>query len=584
MKVDVLVAEIGSTTTVVNAFKDLDTENPVFWAQGQAPTSVLDGDVRIGLQGAIDDLCRKMKIDSLEYDEMLATSSAAGGLKMTVHGLVYDMTAKAAKEAALGAGGIIHYVTAGKLRRTDLAKIKEINPNLILIAGGVDYGERDTALDNAEKIRALDLKTPIIYAGNIENQEEMKLIFDEESGQKLYNVENVYPKIDDLNVEPCRKVIQDAFEEHITNAPGMEHVRDMVNGPIIPTPGAVMECTKLLYDCLGDLIVLDVGGATTDLHSVATESDKIARIMISPEPKAKRTVEGDLGVYVNRMKVIESIGEEQMRKDCEKMGIDLDKTLESYVAIPKTEDEFKLVERLTKEAVLKAVERHAGIIRYIYGPSGRSTVAEGKDLTPVKYIVGTGGALTRLPHRVEIMQEIAKHNESGMMLFPTEHAQILVDNDYIMASLGVLSKRHREGAIRLLEKSLQFKFPEKKEEQSFTVLSKAMAEADREAEAAKQKEEEYRKHIEECEAMGYDMSEYKNPEAIGGASEEEIKAARAAAEAAGAEAEKEAIRSGQGLKGKWAAKTESGGQYMGDCTHDCKHCTRRNCPNRVEPL
>lgn len=580
MKVDVLVAEIGSTTTVVNAFKDLDTDNPVFWAQGQAPTSVMDGDVRIGLQGAIEDLCKKMEIDSLEYDEMLATSSAAGGLKMTVHGLVYDMTAKAAKEAALGAGGIIHYVTAGKLRRTDLAKIKEVNPNLILIAGGVDYGERETAIDNAEKIRALGLKTPIIYAGNIENQEEMKLIFDEESGQKLYNVENVYPKIDDLNVEPCRKVIQDAFEEHITNAPGMEHVRDMVNGPIIPTPGAVMECTKLLYDCLGDLIVLDVGGATTDLHSVATESDKIARIMVSPEPKAKRTVEGDLGVYVNRMKVIESIGEEKLRKECEKMGIDLDKTLETYVAIPKTEDEFKLVERLTKEAVLKAVERHAGIIRYIYGPSGRSTVAEGKDLTPVKYIVGTGGALTRLPHRVEIMREIAKHNETGMMLFPTEHAQILVDNDYIMASLGVLSKRYREAAIRLLEKSLGFTFPEKKE-QDFTVISKAMEDVNRELEEAKKRDEEYRKHIEECEAMGYDMTAFKEEEKIGGASEEEMKAAREAALAQSDE--KAEMRDGQGIKGKWAAKTESGGQYMGDCTHDCKHCTRRNCPNRVEP-
>ena len=573
MKVDVLVAEIGSTTTVVNAFKDLDTDNPVFWAQGQAPTSVLDGDVRIGLQGAIDDLCKKMNIDNLEYGEMLATSSAAGGLKMTVHGLVYDMTAKAAKEAALGAGGIIHYITAGKLRRTDLAKIKEINPNLILIAGGVDYGERDTAIENAEKIRSLGLKTPIIYAGNIENQEEMKLIFDEESGQQLYNVENVYPKIDDLNVEPCRKVIQDAFEQHITHAPGMEHVRDMVNGPIIPT-GAVMECTKLLYDCLGDLIVLDVGGATTDLHSVATESDKIARIMISPEPKAKRTVEGDLGVYVNRMKVIESIGEEQMRKDCEKMGIDLDETLASYVAIPKTEAEFKLVERLTKEAVLKAVERHAGIIRYIYGPSGRSTVAEGKDLTQVKYIVGTGGALTRLPHRVEIMEEIAKHNETGMMLFPTEHAQILVDNDYIMASLGVLSKRYREAAIKLLEKSLDFKFPERKAENN---AAKYMAEIDYADAEAKKRDEEYKKHIEEMENMGYDMSAYKEEETIGGATDAEVEAARREALD-----EKEEMRQGGGVKGKWAAKTESGGQYMGDCTHDCKHCTRRNCPNRVE--
>ena len=171
MKVDVLVAEIGSTTTVVNAFTDLDTDHPCFWGQGQAPTSVLEGDVRVGLQGAVDDLCRKKGIKSIEYDEMLATSSAAGGLKMTVHGLVYDMTAKAAKEAALGAGAIIHNVTAGRLRRTDLAKIREINPNLILIAGGVDYGERDTALDNAEKIAAMGLKTPVIYAGNIENQE-----------------------------------------------------------------------------------------------------------------------------------------------------------------------------------------------------------------------------------------------------------------------------------------------------------------------------------------------------------------------------------------------------------------------------
>lgn len=102
MKVDVLVAEIGSTTTVVNAFHGLDGDRPVYLGQGQAPTSVLDGDVRIGLQSAVSDLCGKLGTESLEYREMLATSSAAGGLKMTVHGLVYDMTAKAAREAALG--------------------------------------------------------------------------------------------------------------------------------------------------------------------------------------------------------------------------------------------------------------------------------------------------------------------------------------------------------------------------------------------------------------------------------------------------------------------------------------------------
>ena len=563
MKVDVLVAEIGSTTTVVNAFKDLDTENPVFWAQGQAPTSVLDGDVRVGLQGAIDDLCRKMGIDKLEYDQMLATSSAAGGLKMTVHGLVYDMTAKAAKEAALGAGGIIHYVTAGRLRRTDLAKIKEINPNLILIAGGVDYGERDTAIYNAEMIRNMGLKTPVVYAGNVENQEEMKLIFDEESGQPLYLIENVYPKIDELNVEPCRKVIQDAFEEHITHAPGMEHVRDMVNGPIIPTPGAVMECTKLLYDCIGDLIVLDVGGATTDLHSVTEDSDLVSRILTAPEPKAKRTVEGDLGVYVNRMKVIESIGEEALREECHKMGIDLDETLSTYVAIPKNEAEIKLVERLTKEAVLKAVERHAGQIRYVYGPSGRSTLAEGKDLTQVRYIVGTGGALTRLPNRLAIMRAILKDNETGMKLYPSENVEFLVDNDYIMASLGVLSKTHREGAIKLLEKSLGIKFPEKKEEEKSRIIQELQ---NLQAERTKQ-EKELEKHIEEMEKMGYDMSAYKNPEAIGGATREEVEKAKQEAFAKNPHV----MRACGDVEGR-----------MPDCDRNCRLCHRKHCKFRQE--
>ncbi|MBO5994304.1 MAG: glutamate mutase L [Firmicutes bacterium] len=526
MKVDVLVAEIGSTTTVVNAFKDLDSENPVFWAQGQAPTSVLEGDVRIGLQGAVDDLKAKMGIDELEYDEMLATSSAAGGLKMTVHGLVYDMTAKAAREAALGAGGIIHNITVGRLRRTDLAKIKEINPNLILIAGGVDFGERDTAIYNAELIRSMGLKTPVVYAGNIENQEEMKLIFDEESGQRLYLVDNVYPKIDTLNVEPCRKVIQEAFEDNITKAPGMEHVRDMVNGPIIPTPGAVMECTKLLYDCLGEVMTIDVGGATTDVHAVSEDSEAIARVLIAPEPKAKRTVEGDLGLYVNRYKVIESIGEEKLRKECdEKLHIDLDDTLSTYVAIPKKENEFKLVERLCQEATLKAVERHAGSIRYVYGPSGRTTVAEGKDLTQIKYIVGTGGALTRLPHRVDIMEMIPKDNETGMKLYPSDAVKILVDNYYIMASLGVLSKTHRQGAIKLLGQSLGMELKERHQD---IEKDKFIKELQSMAKAAHDKQEELQQHIKEMEDMGYDLTEYKESLKgnIGGATKEEVEAAK----------------------------------------------------------
>lgn len=449
MKINVLVAEIGSTTTVVNAFNGIGTPCPTFVGQGQAPTTVLEGDVTVGLKGAINSLKENLHADDITWDDMLATSSAAGGLKMTVHGLVYDMTVRAAKEAALGAGGIIKMVTSGRLRRTDLKKIQEINPNIILVAGGVDYGERETALDNMEMILSMGLKTPIIYAGNIENQEEVKEMC-EEAGVQLYLVENVYPKIDMLVVEPTRKVIQDAFEEHIIHAPGMTKVRDLVKGPIIPTPGAVMEAAKVLKEDLGDLVIFDVGGATTDVHSVTQGSEEINSILISPEPEAKRTVEGDLGVFVNVNHVVDKIGIEELKKEFP----DADEILSSYKPIPETDREKEFVERLTLEAVLTSLERHAGQMRYLYGASGKKTVAEGKDLTAIKYVIGTGGALTRLPNKVKILEKVCTYGK-GLELYPTVAAKILIDEDYIFSSLGVLSKKYPEDALLLMKKSLR---------------------------------------------------------------------------------------------------------------------------------
>lgn len=449
MKINVLVAEIGSTTTVVNAFNGIGSSCPKFIGQGQAPTTVLDGDVTVGLRGAVEDLKKSIGADEITWDEMLATSSAAGGLRMSVHGLVYDMTVRAAKEAALGAGGILKHTTAGKMRRTDLKKIQEINPNIILVAGGVDYGERETALHNFELIASMGLNIPVIYAGNIENHDEIREIA-EEKNIRLYIVENVYPKVDVLNVEPTRRVIQQVFEEHIIHAPGMTKVRDMVNGPIIPTPGAVMEAAKLLKEALGDLVVFDVGGATTDVHSVTEGSEEISRILISPEPVAKRTVEGDLGMFVNLPHVVEKIGMENLLKEFP----DAEELIKNAKPIPETDREKEFIERLAKEAVLTSLERHAGALRHLYSSTGKKTVAEGKDLTNVKYIIGTGGALTRLPRRIEILKAVGTHSK-GTELFPNKDAKILIDNYYIMASLGVLSKRYPEDALALMKESME---------------------------------------------------------------------------------------------------------------------------------
>jgi len=453
MKIDCLVAEIGSTTTVVNAFNGIHTSKPTFVGQGFAPTTVLLGDVNLGLSSAIDDLKTKLKTTHLDINETFACSSAAGGLKMSVHGLVHDMTVKAAKEAALGAGANLHLVTSGVLTEFDLEKMQSLHLNIILIAGGVDYGESKTALENAKKIASLNLGIPVIYAGNIQNQEEIKAIFTKSGQGHLLSVApNVYPRIDKLEVTETRKIIQRVFEENITKAPGMEKVRSLIQGPIIPVPGAVMRAASMLYQEIGDLVCVDIGGATTDVHSVTDGSEEVRRKLISPEPFEKRTVEGDLGLYVNKDSLIEVVGTDRLKKELAINDNDWKEIISHYEVIPNAK-QLPLTERLAYHALCLAMKRHAGHFMNVYGTNGMTKLAEGKDLTNVKYLIGTGGALTRLPNRLAIINQYLLEADE-LTLKPTRSTMTLIDNEYIMATLGVLSLKYPDAAMILLKTSL----------------------------------------------------------------------------------------------------------------------------------
>lgn len=454
MKIDALVAEIGSTTTIMNAFDGLTTDNPVFLGSGFAATTVAQGDVNIGLNQAKINLMQKLNVKELLAKDIFASSSAAGGLKMSVHGLVYDMTVKAAKEAALGAGANLKIITSGILDEFQIEDIKKEKLNIIMISGGVDFGERKTALENAKIISGLKLNIPVIYAGNIQNHTWVKKFFEENhQEQYLYISNNVYPKIDCLEVDNTRKIIQDVFEKHIIQAPGMEHVKEIVNETIIPTPGAVMEAAKLLQSAIGDLITVDVGGATTDIHSVTQGKEEINKILIAPEPFAKRTVEGDMGVYVNKDAIIKMVGQDSLLKSVGIAHEELNDLLEDYKPIPDKK-QIPLTEKLTEIAFDISLKRHAGKLVYMYNSSGKVAYAEGKDLTDIKYLVATGGALTKLPNRLEIIKSVL-NKQNNLVLSPSPKTTILIDNDYIMASLGVLSKKYPTAALKLLKKSLR---------------------------------------------------------------------------------------------------------------------------------
>jgi hypothetical protein len=423
--IDALVAEIGSTTTMLTAFDGLsgwpETE-PRTLGQGVAPTSVAEGDVGMGVDAARADL--ESLLGPLEPRMTLATSSAAGGLRMTVHGLTQRMTAMAAHEAALGAGAVVEYQTSGHLRDHDLDRIAAARPSLVLLAGGVEGGDSETVLFNARRLTELEARPIVVYGGNSQIAEEARAIL-EGAGFRVRVTANVYPAIDELDIVPARAAIHDAFEEHITHAPGMERIASFVTGRILPTPGAVLIASELLASALGDLVVIDVGGATTDVHSVTDGSPEYEGMRTDPEPHAKRTVEGDLGTFVSAAHTAALLPEES-------------RPAVLPPAIPRTDEEVAAALLLARTAAVTAVQRHAGRLVSLYTPTGRQTVARGRDLTACRLVIGTGGALTRLPGGIGVLEQTRGH-EGGDRLLPAPDAICALDSDYVFACCGTLA-------------------------------------------------------------------------------------------------------------------------------------------------
>ncbi len=430
--IEVLTIEVGSTITKVNGFNLRSDVGFEHVAQGFAPTSVAQGDVGVGVEQAIADLEARLG-GSIGKPETFVNSSAAGGLRMVVHGLTYSMTARAAREAALGAGGIVKMITAGPLGDFDLQEIRSIHPNIILLAGGVDFGEKHIVLNNAEKIASLRLPIPVLYAGNAAIRKQIRQIF-EDAGIETLVAANVFPDVDVLNIEPLRRLIHEVFSRHIIHAPGMARFGDLTRWGILPTPGAVLCGAELFAEELGDCLVFDVGGATTDIHSVTEGSLEWSPRLTEPEPKAKRTVEGDLGVYVNARNIVELVGEPEW----EARLVDLQ-------AMPSTEQQKEVTRWLCTKAVETGIRRHAGVVTDLYTPTGKKLIVKGKDLSAVKWVVGTGGALTRVEGGEAILRSVC--TGPGKYLFPSPDAAILMDRDYRFSALGTLAQAYPD-AVR----------------------------------------------------------------------------------------------------------------------------------------
>ena len=456
-----LLIDFGSTFTKVLA---VDMARECILGRAQAPTTV-DVDITIGLGQALERLKEQAGQDLSIFQHRLACSSARGGLRMIAIGLVPELSLEAARRAALGAGARVLKAYSHKLTLHELETIVGRAPDMILLAGGTDGGNETVILHNARFLANSSLNVPVIVAGNKEVADSARDIL-AEKGKDVRVTENVMPNLSQLNVEPVRETIRQVFMEKIVEAKGIKKAEALVGTVTMPTPAAVLQAAELLARGiddeagLGELMVVDVGGATTDVHSVARGDPRREAVVVRglPEPYAKRTVEGDLGLRVSAVSLMEAVGKAKLR---DYIGLD-ELTLESDVHyraketsfVPQTVQSQAVDDGLAKAAVELSVERHVGSLREHYLPTGFCYIQEGKDLTGINHLIGTGGIFCHSAHSRQILQ-LALFDRSNPFLLRPQQPRLWIDPLYILWGMGLLAEIAPRTALRIMKNNLE---------------------------------------------------------------------------------------------------------------------------------
>jgi uncharacterized protein (TIGR01319 family) len=448
-----LFIDIGSTYTKL-AVADLDCMR--FVAASCSPTTIHD--VAVGFQKAFK-ILTEQNVESELLRERHASSSAAGGLRMIAIGLVPSLTVEAARRAALGAGAKVVGAFSFKLTKRQMEEIVGKQPDIVLLAGGTDGGDEETVLHNARMISQSALASPVVMAGNSKAADEVESILGS-AGKYLKVTDNVMPEMNKLCIEPVREVIREIFIERIIVAKGLDKINDYIDGIALPTPLAVLEAVKTLNEASGqDVLVIDIGGATTDVHSAAYGLPADAKTVLKglPEPFAKRTVEGDLGVRHNISSIVEGTGKDRFMGLMAGAGYPdteprICETLELWAkrteSIANDGFEMCLDSQLAFCATQIAVARHAGVLEQMWTPDGRILVQYGKDLTGVKTLIGTGGPLINSRHPGKILSGALFEDDNPFLLKPRRPRQY-IDKKYALFAVGLLRTVDPAAARRL---------------------------------------------------------------------------------------------------------------------------------------
>lgn len=444
----VVCVDFGSTFTKATL---VDLSEGRIVASAGHPTTI-DTDVLDGFDACLAELTEQ---DPRAAEAtVLACSSAGGGLRIAVVGNEELVTAEAGRRVALSSGGKVVGVFAAS-RGDSLAGIDDVAPDVVLLTGGTDGGNREALLACAQGLVDVGWRGPVVVAGNVEAEAEVGEVL-AAAGIPFVLAANVVPKIGVLAPEGAREAIREMFLAHVIGGKHLSQRADftaMVKGA---TPDLVLTGVEVLahglgpeQPGLGDVVVVDVGGATTDVHSVveldpdtSLTEDGLGREVVAQVP-VTRTVEGDLGMRWSAVTTVEDAGLDHLAEAAVRRHDD-----PAY--LPDSDREHDIDEAIARAAIGLALRRHAGRSRVVVSPEGRVVERTGKDLREVRLVVGSGGVLRN--GRPGVTQRVFDGclddpDDAGWQL--PRNAAVVVDASYVLAAAGLLASDYPETAHRL---------------------------------------------------------------------------------------------------------------------------------------
>jgi uncharacterized protein (TIGR01319 family) len=475
----ILATDCGSTTTKAILIEKQGDEYRLI-VRGEAPTTVEApfDDVTVGVLNAareVEELSGRkiiegdgIKVPSAGNDGVdmyLSTSSAGGGLQMTVAGVVKSMSAESAERAALGAGAIIIDIIAVDDGRKDYEKvhrIRELRPDMILVSGGTDGGTVTHLVEIAEMLVSADpkprlgvgVRLPVIYAGNKEAVEAVRDVIGDKVDLRV--VENLRPTLDRENLHPAREAIHELFLQHVMQqAPGYSKLMTWTSTGIMSTPNAVGKIIQTIAEQAEiNVLAVDIGGATTDVFSVFDNN-------------FTRTVSANLGMSYSICNVLAEAGIDNIRRwlpfpsDEGYVRNQLRNKMIRPTTIPQTLSDLYIEQAVSREALRLAFLHHKSLARELKGVQQTRTIGEalsqegtGKSLVrmiDLDMIVGSGGVLSHAP----------KREQAALMMLdayqPEGHTMLAVDSIFMMPQLGILSTVMPEAASQVFERDCLIK-------------------------------------------------------------------------------------------------------------------------------